>query len=47
MGSRFFQAVKGLIVRIVRLFIDGIAELHISGGEIAFSVNLGRMTAIA
>ena len=45
MGEKFFQTLKKLLVAIVRLFADGIAELHISKGTASLKVDLKRLLA--
>lgn len=47
MGEKFFQTLKKLLVAIVRLFADGIAELHISKGTASLKVDLKRLLARA
>ena len=47
MGEKFFQTLKKLLVAIVRLFADGIAELHISKGTDSLKVDLKRLLACA
>lgn len=47
MGEKFFQTLKKLLVAIVRLFADGIAELHICKGTASLKVDLKRLLACA
>ncbi len=47
MGEKFFQTLKKLLVAIVRLFADDIAELHISKGTASLKVDLKRLLACA
>lgn len=43
MFRKAVNAVKRFVVEVIKLFVEGIAELHISGGKVAFNVDLSRL----
>lgn len=47
MSEKVTKMLKKLFAAIARLFRDGIAELHISGGIVAFKVDLNRLATTA